>query len=89
MGDVWTMLAFGVIGFFFRRHGFSPAPLVMGLVLGQMVEESLKQSLLIFDQRWMGFLERPIAVTLFVVTLTLLALPALARGVRALRARAA
>jgi putative tricarboxylic transport membrane protein len=89
MGDVWTMLAFGVIGFFFRRHGFSPAPLVMGLVLGQMVEESLKQSLLIFDQRWMGFLERPIAVTLFAVTLTLLALPALARGVRALRARAA
>jgi putative tricarboxylic transport membrane protein len=89
MGDVWTMLAFGVIGFFFRRHGFSPAPLVMGLVLGQMVEESLKQSLLIFDQRWTGFLERPIAVTLFVVTLTLLALPALSRGIRALRARAA
>ncbi|MCU0983333.1 MAG: tripartite tricarboxylate transporter permease [Acetobacteraceae bacterium] len=86
MGDVWTMLAFGVVGFFFRRHGFSPAPLVMGLVLGQMVEESLKQSLIIFDQRWAGFLERPVALTLLAVTLALLFLPALARGVRALRA---
>jgi putative tricarboxylic transport membrane protein len=88
MADVWTMLAFGVIGFFFRRHGFSPAPLVMGLVLGQMVEESLKQSLLIFDQRWTGFLGRPIAMTLLVVTAVLLALPALARAVHAVRARA-
>jgi putative tricarboxylic transport membrane protein len=89
MGDVWTMLAFGVIGFFFRRHGFSPAPLVMGLVLGQMVEESLKQSLIIFDQRWTGFLDRPVAVTLLALTLTLLLLPALARGVRAARAKRA
>lgn len=89
MGDVWTMLAFGVIGFFFRRHGFSPAPLVMGLVLGQMVEESLKQSLIIFDQRWTGFLDRPVAVTLLALTVTLLLLPALARGVRAARAKRA
>ncbi len=50
MVDVWVMLFFGVVGFFFRRFGFSPAPLVMGLVLGKMVEETLKQSLLIFDR---------------------------------------
>ena len=69
MVDVWVMLFFGVVGFFFRRFGFSPAPLVMGLVLGKMVEETLKQSLLIFDQNWLLFFSRPIVVALFVVTL--------------------
>src|SRR5687768_11671126 len=44
--DVWVMLVFGVIGFLMRRFDFSPAPVVMGLVLGKMVEETLKQSLL-------------------------------------------
>ena len=53
--DVWVMLVFGVVGFVFRRFGFSPAPLVMGLVLGKMTEETLKQSLLIFDQNWAAF----------------------------------
>ena len=57
--DVWVMLVFGVIGFVFRRFGFSPAPLVMGLVLGKMTEETLKQSLLIFDQNWLMFFTRP------------------------------
>jgi putative tricarboxylic transport membrane protein len=66
--DVWVMLVFGVIGYVMRRFGFSPAPLVMGLVLGTMVEETLKQSLLMFDQNWLLFFTRPIVVTLFIVT---------------------
>lgn len=86
MGDVWTMLVFGVVGFFFRRHGISPAPLVMGLVLGQLVEETLKQSLIIFDQHWAGFLGRPIALVLFAVTLTTLMAPVLLRAARRLGA---
>ncbi|MFC3127658.1 tripartite tricarboxylate transporter permease [Pseudoroseomonas globiformis] len=76
MGDVWLMMAFGVLGFLFRRTGFSPAPLIMGLVLGSMVEESLKQSLLIFgDDVLQGFAGRPIAMSLFVVTAAGLLLP--------------
>ena len=77
--DVWIMLVFGVVGFLFRRHGFSPAPLVMGLVLGKMVEETLKQSLLIFDQSWAMFLTRPIVDVLFAVTILGLMAPLLAR----------
>jgi putative tricarboxylic transport membrane protein len=80
--DVWVMLAFGVIGFVLRRYGFSPAPLVMGLVLGKMVEETLKQSLLIFDQNWLLFFSRPIVVTLFAVTLVSVCTPLIARAVR-------
>jgi putative tricarboxylic transport membrane protein len=80
--DVWVMLIFGVIGFLMRRFGFSPAPLVMGLVLGTMAEETLKQSLLIFDQNWLMFFSRPIVVALFAVTVLSVAAPWIARGVR-------
>jgi putative tricarboxylic transport membrane protein len=89
MVDVWVMLVFGVIGFFFRRFGFSPAPLVMGLVLGKMVEETLKQSLLIFDQNWLLFFSRPIVVALFVVTALSISMPFIARLVRHVRRRPA
>ncbi len=69
MLDVWIMLIFGLLGFLFRRHGFSPAPIIMGLILGELVENSLKQSLLIFEHDWLLFFERPIVVTFFVLTL--------------------
>jgi hypothetical protein len=49
MAEVWVAIAFGFIGFFMRRFGFSPAPLVIGLVLGSC-RETLKQSP-IFDLR--------------------------------------
>lgn len=86
MGDVVIMLVAGVIGFLFRRTGFSPAPLIMGLVLGGMVEETLKQSLIIFGDDAAGFLGRPIALAIFAVTATGLLWPAAARLLRAARA---
>lgn len=79
--DVWVMLSFGVIGYVMRRYEFSPAPLVMGLVLGTMVEETLKQSLLIFDHNWLLFFTRPIVVALFVVTALSVCAPWLARAI--------
>jgi putative tricarboxylic transport membrane protein len=86
MFDVWVMLAAGFVGFLFRRYGFSPAPLIMGLVLGKMVEETLKQSLLIFDQNWLMFFSRPVVVVLFAITAAGLALPLLTRLWRRLSA---
>jgi len=67
--DIYVMLAFGLIGYVGRRYGFSPAPIIMGLVLGEMVENTLKQSLIIFDHNWLRFLERPIVDVFFVLTL--------------------
>jgi putative tricarboxylic transport membrane protein len=75
MAEVWVAIAFGFIGFFMRRLGFAPAPLVIGLVLGKLVEETLKQSLIIFDLSWGGFLNRPIALTLFALTVLFLLAP--------------
>jgi putative tricarboxylic transport membrane protein len=80
--DVWVMLAFGVIGYLLRRFGFSPAPMVMGLVLGTMTEETLKQSLLMFDQNWLMFFSRPIVDVLFGVTALSVAGPWIWRGLQ-------
>ena len=60
--DVWIMMLAGLLGFVLKRYGFSPAPIIMGLVLGGLVETSLAQSMIIFDQQWTGFLGRPIAL---------------------------
>lgn len=67
--DVWVMLVAGLIGFGLKRYGFSPAPIIMGLVLGGLVETSLAQSMIIFDQQWTGFLARPISVSFFALAL--------------------
>ncbi len=66
--DVRVMLISGVVGFVMRRHGFSPAPLVMGLILGKLVEESLSQSMILLDSNWLRFFESPIVDMFFAFT---------------------
>ena len=48
------MIFFGVIGFFMRRYGFSVVPVIIGLILGELVEGTLRQSLVIFDGNWLN-----------------------------------
>ena len=67
MVDVWIMLAAGLLGFALKRFGFGAAPIIMGLVLGGLVETSLAQSMILFDQDWTGFLSRPVALALFLL----------------------
>jgi putative tricarboxylic transport membrane protein len=84
--EVGIMLACGVLGFFMRRYGMSPAALVIALVLGPLGEETLRQTLLISDGSWSIFLERTTSVVLlaamvFIVLIPLLA-PVIRRAVR-------
>ncbi|HXV59925.1 MAG TPA: tripartite tricarboxylate transporter permease [Vicinamibacteria bacterium] len=69
MVDVWVMLTAGFLGFVLKRHGFGPAPIIMGLVLGGLVETSLAQSMILFDNRWTQFSTRPVALVFFVLAL--------------------
>lgn len=83
--DVWVMVAAGLAGFVLKRHGFSAAPIIMGLVLGGLIETSLAQSMIIFDQDWSGFLTRPVAVVFFALALAGLAGAPLKRAWRSRR----
>ncbi|MGQ7791733.1 tripartite tricarboxylate transporter permease [Faunimonas sp. B44] len=66
--DVWVMLIAGIAGFFALRQGFGPAPFVMGLVLGGLLEKSWSQSMIIFDSNWLRFFESPICIVFYVLT---------------------
>jgi putative tricarboxylic transport membrane protein len=75
--DVWIMLIMGVLGYFLRKFGLDPAPLVLGLVIAPTFELSLRQSLVMSNGEWTIFFQRPIAATLFAIAGALLALSAL------------
>lgn len=59
--DVYIMLAFGVIGFLLRSRGYPMAPLVLGIVLGDLLEKNLRRALLLSDGSLTPFFTRPIA----------------------------
>lgn len=74
MIDVWIMLGMGGIGYVLRKLAFDLAPVALGLVLGPMLELSLRQSLALSGGTYGIFLERPIAVVMLALGLLLLLL---------------
>jgi putative tricarboxylic transport membrane protein len=83
--DVWVMLISGVLGFFMLRHGFGPAPMVMGLILGKLVEEAFSQSMIIYDNQWWRLFESPIVNLFFAFTLFGLFAPTIGRMLKRVR----
>src|ERR1700752_2982361 len=75
--DVWIMLVMGVVGYLLKKFHFDPAPLVLGLVIAPIFEMSLRQSLIMSNGNYLIFLSRPIAATLMVAAVILLAMSAL------------
>jgi TctA family transporter len=75
------MLIFGVAGWLMEGNGIPVAPLVLGLVLGEMLEQNFMASMIKADGSFLAFFTRPIAGTLGVLTLVVWGAMA-ARGVR-------
>src|SRR5687768_9087803 len=73
--DVGMMLVFGVIGYFMKKLGYSPAALVLALVLGPLAERALRQSLIISDAGVGIFFTRPISGVLMTLALAAIAVP--------------
>ncbi|MEO7403074.1 MAG: tripartite tricarboxylate transporter permease [Burkholderiales bacterium] len=65
--DVWVMLAFGVIGYILRSLNYPMAPLVLGIVLGDLLEKNLRRGLVLSDGDLSPFFTRPISLGLFLV----------------------
>ncbi|MBI2297226.1 MAG: tripartite tricarboxylate transporter permease [Betaproteobacteria bacterium] len=59
--DILVMAAFGVAGYLMTKFSYDPAPLVLGFVLGPIVETSLRQSLILSQGSFLIFFGRPIA----------------------------
>jgi putative tricarboxylic transport membrane protein len=70
--DIWMVAAFGVIGYIFIKLGTEPAPLLLGFILGPMMEENLRRTLLLSRGDWSVFLTRPLSAGLLAAAVLLL-----------------
>jgi putative tricarboxylic transport membrane protein len=67
--DIYCMLAIGIGAFFLRRRGYQMAPFVLGLVLGGLLDKSLRRGLVLSDGSLVPFFTRPISMGLAAVTI--------------------
>src|SRR5687767_13605 len=65
--DIWVMVAFGVLGFALRKYGYPMAPLVLGIVLGDLLEKNFRRGLVLSDGDLTPFFTRPISAVLCTV----------------------
>jgi putative tricarboxylic transport membrane protein len=77
MIDVWYMLIFGVVGYVFKKLDYPLAPLVLALVLGDLAENALRQSLIMSQGSLTIFFVRPISGIIMAVAVFFFALPAI------------
>jgi len=87
--DIWLTLVIGAVGYIMRLFRFEPAPLLLGFVLGPLMEEQLRRSMLLSRGDPMVFLERPISATLIAVTAGILIFALYTTELNRRRARAA
>jgi putative tricarboxylic transport membrane protein len=80
--DVGLLFFFGILGFGMRRFDFPSAPLIIGLILGPMAEQSMRQALTISQGQWSTFFTRPISGTLMAISIALLLVPNVVRLIR-------
>jgi TctA family transporter len=70
--DIWMLAVFGFVGYVFIKLGCEPAPLVLGFILGPMMEENLRRALLLSLGDWSTFVTRPLSAGLLAAALLLL-----------------
>jgi TctA family transporter len=80
--DIFVAAGFGVLGYLFHKLGCEPAPLLLGFILGPMMEENLRRALLLSRGDWGTFVTRPLSAALLVAAalmILVVSLPAIRR----------
>jgi putative tricarboxylic transport membrane protein len=80
--DLLVLAVFGFIGYFLREVGFQPAPLVLAMVIGPMIETSLRQSMNITGGSLGGVIFRPICLTLYIIVALTFVIPLVLKFIR-------
>ncbi len=80
--DVWVMLGFGVLGFLLREMKYPMAPLVLGIVLGDILDKNFRRAMVLSDGSIEPLFTRPISAVLAVITIgvILLTIPQVRRS---------
>jgi putative tricarboxylic transport membrane protein len=67
--DVIMMFIFSFIGYFFDKFKYSNSAFILGLILGEIAENSLRKQIIIGNGSWMGFVSRPISLVILVMAI--------------------
>ncbi|GGC26334.1 tripartite tricarboxylate transporter TctA [Siccirubricoccus deserti] len=73
--DLVLLYGIGVIGMFMRRFDFPTAPVVIGMILGPMAEQAMRQALTISQGDWTTFVTRPVSLAILLLAVAALAVP--------------
>lgn len=87
--DLFLLLGFGLLGLGMRLFGFPAAPLILALILGNIMEESMRRALQISGGDWMVFVDKPIALWLLLLAAASLFFPLIRKVISVRRARQA
>jgi TctA family transporter len=77
--EVYCAAFFAVVGFVLHKLGFEPAPLILGFILGPLMEENLRRALLMGNGDWSVFITQPISASMLAISVAMIlaiALPA-------------
>ena len=85
--DIGVAIACGVLGYLMRKIDIPPAPIVLGLVLGPMLEDNLRRAPMLTGGCFIPFFTRPISLTLILITLFILFGPPIIDRLRAISRR--
>lgn len=80
MNDAWFAVFFAFVAVFLMRRGYPPAPAILGIVLGPLLEGNLERSVSMGSGSFSIFLDRPIALVIFALTIAIFAVPLLGRN---------
>jgi putative tricarboxylic transport membrane protein len=80
--DLGLLCAFGAIGYYMRQGGFPLPPVILGLVLGDRMEEALRQSMIMTQGNLLAIVERPIVLAFLILTVASLVWPLILKRLR-------
>jgi putative tricarboxylic transport membrane protein len=86
-GDLWVLVAFGILGYLFERYSFPIAPMVLGAILGPLAETSFMSTMISFSNDWTVFFTRPVSGAILALGLVALGYPLISDWTMRLRKR--
>jgi putative tricarboxylic transport membrane protein len=84
---VWVLLGCGFLGYLLQKIGIMPAPVILGFVLGPILEDNFRRALIMSGGDWTTFLTRPLSLTLILINIFIILGPMVIRRVRMLLRR--
>ncbi len=80
--DVWVLLGCGVLGYLLQKIGIMPAPVILGFVLGPILEDNFRRALIMSGGDWTTFVSRPLSLALLVINAFIILGPILLKRLR-------